>query len=146
MSSYYRPPPPPPSPRIIDAFREALKHCMSLETAATLCKIPQKTLLKWIELGRRGSVEYAPFVDMLDDERAKLAGTILTAVYKAAFESGNLDAVKFLYRHRLQKDEERFAARVHEIEDRIQEETIAAIDTVTAEEDLAAAEARLAKH
>lgn len=119
---------------------------MTLEVAATDCKIPQRTLLKWIEFGRRGAIEYAPFVDMIDEERAKLAGGVLEAIYKAAFEEKNLDAVKFLWKARLQKDEERFQKRIHEIEDRIQEEMVAGLDNLTSEADLAEAEARLAKH
>jgi hypothetical protein len=142
----FRPPPPPPSPRIIDAFREALKHCMTLEIAATQCKIPQKTLLEWIKYGRRGAVEYMPFVDMIDEENAELSGTVLSFLYRAAFTEANLDAVKFIYKHRLQKNEERFQARIHEIEDRIQEETVEVLDAKEHETELAAAELRLAKH
>jgi hypothetical protein len=142
----YKGPPPPPSPRIIEAFRDALKNCMTLEIAATLVNIPRRTLLKWIEMGRRGAIEYAPFVDMIDEERAKLAGTLLSYLHTAAFTERNLDAVKFLYKHRLQKDEERFAERIYAIEDRVQEEVASGLDTGTAEEDLAAAEARLERH
>lgn len=119
---------------------------MTIEIAATMCKIPQKTLLKWIEYGRRGAVEYTDFVDMIDDERAKLSGTVLEYLYKAAFEEKNLDAIKFLYKHRLQKDEERFADRIHAIEDRVQEDVVAGLDQGAADEDLAAAEARLERH
>jgi hypothetical protein len=119
---------------------------MTLEIAATMVKVPQKTLLKWIEMGRRGAVDYMAFVDMIDEERAKLSGSILEFLYKAAFNEANLDAVKFLYKHRLQKDEERFAERIHAIEDRVQEEVVQGLDESQAEEDLAAAEARLERH
>lgn len=139
----YKAPPPPPSPRMIEAFREQLQHCMTLEIAAVNCKVPVKTLLKWIEMGRRGAIDYTEFVDMLDEERAKLSGTILTFLYDAAFKESNLDAVKFLYKHRLQKDEERFAERLHAIEDRVQEELVATLDQGEHETDLAEAEARL---
>lgn len=146
MAFHGKAPPPPPSPRLIEAFRAELKRCMALETAATMCKVPQKTMLRWIELGRRGAGDYVPFVDMLDEERAKLAEVTLEYLYKAAFLEGNLDAVKFIYKHRIQKDEERFAERIYAIEDRVQEEVLSAVDQAEAEEDLAAAEARLASH
>lgn len=139
-------PPPPPSPRIIAAFRDALRNCLTLEIAATMCKIPQATLLKWIEWGRRGAVEYMPFVEMLDEERAKLSESVLEFLYNAAFNERSLDAVKFLYKHRLQADEERFQARLHAIEDRLQEEVVDKLDSTAEEADLAAAEARLASH
>lgn len=142
----FRPPPPPPSPRIINEFRDALRICMTLETAATMIKVPQKTLLEWIKYGRRGATEYMAFVDMIDEENASLAQKVLSYLYKAAFAENNLDAVKFLYKHRLQKNEERFAAKVHEIEDRIQEEVVEALDQSAHESELAEAEARLAKH
>jgi len=119
---------------------------MALETAATMCKVPQKTMLKWIELGRRGAGDYVPFVDMLDEERAKLAEVTLEYLYKAAFLEGNLDAVKFIYKHRIQKDEERFAQRIYEIEDRVQEEVLTAVDQAEHEDELVAAEARLERH
>ena len=146
MAFHGKAPPPPPSPRLIEAFRAELKRCMALETAATMCKVPQKTMLKWIELGRRGAGDYVPFVDMLDEERAKLAEVTLEYLYKAAFLEGNLDAVKFIYKHRIQKDEERFAQRIYEIEDRVQEEVLTAVDQAEHEDELVAAEARLERH
>ena len=83
---------------------------------------------------------------MLDEERAKLAEITLEYLYKAAFLDGNLDAVKFIYKHRIQKDEERFAERIHAIEDRVQEEVLTAVDSAEAEDELKAAEARLEHH
>ncbi len=65
---------------------------------------------------------------------------------KAAFLEGNLDAVKFIYKHRIQKDEERFAERIYAIEDRVQEEVLSAVDQAEAEDELKAAEARLEHH
>ena len=135
---------PPPSERHIAAIRVRLQQCDSLEVAAALSGVPRKHLIAWVEAGRRGDPEYVKFIDMIDEENAKLSANVLERIYEEAFENKNFAALTFLYNNRLKRHEERMAKKLEEIEDRIEAEEAAGGTTKLSEEELQALEEKVA--
>lgn len=134
---------PPPTQRHIDGMREKLQRCAFIETAASMAGIPKKHLLSWIERGRAGDPEYSPFVDMIDEENAKLSAMIWENVYRESVERQNFTATQFIFKHRLEHHEKRLQEKIDKIEDRLEEE-VAAGAVPLSEEELTAMEERVA--
>lgn len=108
----------PPTALQLASFRRQLERCVFIENAALVAGIPRKSLLLWIELGRAGHPEFTPVVQLIDEVNAKLSAEVVEPFFKAAFEDGNLDALKFLYNARFKEQESRFNKKMWEAEDK----------------------------
>lgn len=133
---------PPPTKSILDRIRGYLQKLQPLDVAAMLAGVPRTVLLSWVEDGRKGLSEYTPFVDMVDEEHAKLSELVLKDIYSMAFEDRNFNALTFLYKTRLQHSENRLRKKLDAIEDRIEAESAASTGNVLTEEELAEIERR----
>lgn len=128
----------PPTAKQLELMQQYIKSCLHIETAAVLSGIPSKIVNKWIELGRKGRVDFVPFVDMIDRANAELSQKVMAPVTAAAFEEGNLQALQWIYKVRLQQREQHVQKKWLELEDQAD----APIEAELSDEDVAAAEAR----
>lgn len=134
---------PPPTERHIAAIRERLRRFDSLEVAAAMSGVPRKHLLFWVEEGRKGEPEFVKFIDMVDEEQAKMSSDVMERVFEEAFGNKNFAALTFLYNNRLKRHEERMAKKIEEVEDRIEAEAAAGAATKLSEEELKALEEKV---
>lgn len=132
----------PPSPRQIAALKDRLEnHYDSPEFAAVNCGIPRKLLLQWVTLGRAGHADFVPLVDMMDRANSRLANELVSPILAAARE-GNLQAIQWLWKVRVDPQVKRFEKKLSEIEDAADANAID-MGVDQPEEDVAAAEARV---
>lgn len=128
----------PPTEKQLEQMRQYVKSCLHVETAAVLSGIPTKLVTKWIELGRAGRPDFVPFVDMIDRANAELSLKVMEPVRAAAFEEGNLAALQWIYKVRLQQREQHVQKKWLELEDQHD----AQVEPELSDDDVAAAEAR----
>ena len=126
-------------------MRKRLAQCQFIETAAALVGIPKKVLTVWIQLGRAGRPEFVPFVEMVDQASSELAQALIEPIKRAALEDGDIKAAQWLYNIRCKDREQRYNARLAKIEEAAEDAFVElAVGAGESEEDIAAAEARVA--
>ena len=131
----------PPSLRQIAALKARLEMYDTPEFAAVNCGIPRALLLQWVKLGRAGHPDFVPLVDMMDKANSRLANELVSPIVAAA-KDGNLQAIQWLYKVRVEPQVKRFEKQLADLEDAADHNAVE-IGIENDEEDAAAAEARV---